>query len=458
MPNRTAGLPDMGSAVGDSAVGVSGWPTPGKWAFDLPDTGFLFPGDVLHYYISATDAIGGVANPQTALMPADTTGFSSGFGDPMRYNPAFTFRALPSIREKYAGFEQPEVLFLNDFSSRGGENEWYTGLYNCGLEVGETYDVFHVNGPSSGVGNGIGGRANHLMLADYSVILYTCGDLGVNTISNGDFNLDAGDDVGTLINWLDIGDKKIFLTGDNLASDLAANGAASSGFLENYMGLTLVSHDVRELISNQTTPLVNTVFPQEVFQIVSSWIAYGACPGINTFDGVQARGLAVRLAEFTGPWAQQGIYPYSAATLNLVDTSRIISMPVDFSFIHSDRNNPPPGWLPFPDRTLILWDVLTYFGIPLIPTDTPVELPRFTFQVSNYPNPFNPGTTIRYAMPTAGHLKLRVYNVRGHLVKTLIDGNRPAGENQTIFWDGSDNLGSAAASGVYFTKPVRQGK
>jgi hypothetical protein len=446
---RTAGLPDMGSAVGDSAVGPSGSPTPGKWAFDLPDTGFLFPGDVLHYYISATDAIGGTA-PQTALMPADTTGFSAGFGDPMQYAPAFTVRALPSIREKYAGYEQPEVLFINDFASRGGEDEWYTSLYNCGLQVGRTYDVFHVNGPSSGVGNGIGGRANHLMLADYSVILYTCGDLGVNTISNGDFNLDAGDDVGTLINWLDIGDKKIFLTGDNLASDLAGSSIATRGFLENYMGLSIVASNVRPLISNQTTPYVNTIFPQEVFNATSSWIAYGGCPGINAFDGVQTRGTASRLAEFTGPSGERGIYPYSTATLNWVDTSRVISMPVDFSFIHSDRNNPSPGWLPFPDRTLILWDVLTYFGIPLIPTDTPVEMPRITFQVSNYPNPFNPGTTIRYAMPRAGNLKLSVYNVRGHLVKTLIDGPRPAGENQTIFWDGSDNLGSAAASGVYF--------
>jgi hypothetical protein len=450
---RTAGLPDMGFAVGDSAVGPAGSPTPGKWAFDLPDTGFLFPGDVLHYYISATDAVGG-ANYQTALMPADTTGFSTGFGTgsgyPLQYNPAFTVRALPSIREKYAGFGQPEVLFINDFASRGGEDEWYTSLYNCGLQMGETYDVFHVNGPTSGVGNGIGGRANHLMLADYSVILYTSGDLGVNTIANGDFNLDPGDDVGTLINWLDIGDKKIFLTGDNLASDLAGAGIATGNFLENYMGLTLVANNVRDLISNQTAPFVNTTNPPEVFQLVSSWIAYGACPGINTFDGVRTRGTATRLAEFTEPGGQQGIWPYSAATLNWVDTSRIISMPVDFSFIHSDRNNKPPDWLPFPDRTLILWDVLTYFGIPLIPTDTPAELPRFTFMVSNYPNPFNPGTTIRYAMPRAGHLKLSVYNVRGHLVKTLIDGDRPAGENQTIFWDGSNNLGSAAASGVYF--------
>jgi len=40
--------------------------------------------------------------------------------------------------------------------------------------------------------------------------------------------------------------------------------------------------------------------------------------------------------------------------------------------------------------------------------------------------------------------------VRGQLVKTLIDAPRPAGANQTIVWDGTDNLGSIAASGTYF--------
>ena len=81
---RTAGLPDQGFTEGMPAVGAGGQAEPDMWAFDLPDTGFLFPGDVLHYYISATDAIGGTGgtDPQTAFMPADTTGFSTGFGDP----------------------------------------------------------------------------------------------------------------------------------------------------------------------------------------------------------------------------------------------------------------------------------------------------------------------------------------------------------------------------------------
>jgi len=445
-PYRSAGLPDQGS--------VTGWPAgtgTGKYAFDLPDTGFLFPGDVLHYYISATDAIGGVggSDPQTSLMPADTTGFSTGFDGPMGYNSTFVFRALPSIRDDgFGGHEQPGILFINDFGNRGGENEWYTALNNLGLLVGEDYDAYYVNGPSSGVGNGIGGRASHLMLQDYDEILYTSGDLGRYTISNGDFNNDPGNDVGTLTNWLDIGGKDMFLTGDNLASDLVQWGTATLNFAEQYMGVGVTTSDLRSFIGNQMSPLVRVMPGNPVFAgTLETWIAYGGCRTINTFDGVETMGTATRLAEFTNPSGQPGAYGFSAATLNQNGTSRIISMPVDLSFVHTD---PTGGGRPIAGRTQLLGDVLAYFGVVGDPLNVSPVLPGITFQATNYPNPFNPSTTIKYSMPKAGHLKLCVYNVRGQLVKTLIDGVRPAGADQTIAWDGTNNLGSVAASGVYF--------
>jgi hypothetical protein len=350
-------------------------------------------------------------------------------------------------------------LFINDFANRGGENEWYTALNNIGLLVGEDYDVYYVNGPSSGVGNGIGGRANvDLLNGDFEMdgyldILYTCGSLSVNTIANGDFQNDAGDDVGVLTDWLDLGDKDIFLTGDGLASDLAQAGTATMTFLEINMGLTLLTCDVRSLIGNQMTPLVMTLNladpNDEVFASLSTWIAYGGCPGINNFDGVEPMGSAVRLAEFTDPQGQSGAYPFSAATLNRAGNSRIISMPVDLMYVYTDPAAPINV---LSGSTLLLRDVLQFFGTVGDPDNVSGvdNLPRITFQASNHPNPFNPSTTIRFSLPTAGHLKLSIYNVRGQLVKTLIDGPRPAGADQTIAWDGADNLGSSAASGVYF--------
>ncbi len=72
---RTSGLPAIGSVVCDSVHSSAGPTIPGRWAADLPDTGFFFPGDVLHYYFEAEDDLAG--DVQVARLPADTTGFSA---------------------------------------------------------------------------------------------------------------------------------------------------------------------------------------------------------------------------------------------------------------------------------------------------------------------------------------------------------------------------------------------
>jgi hypothetical protein len=66
----------------------------------------------------------------------------------------------------------------------------------------------------------------------------------------------------------------------------------------------------------------------------------------------------------------------------------------------------------------------------------------------NTPNPFNPATTIAYDVPARGHVALRVYDVSGKLVRTLVDGDRPAGTH-AVPWNGMDDAGRRVASGVY---------
>lgn len=67
----------------------------------------------------------------------------------------------------------------------------------------------------------------------------------------------------------------------------------------------------------------------------------------------------------------------------------------------------------------------------------------------NYPNPFNPSTTIRFEIAMSSPVKLAIYNTRGQLVKTLLDTDMPGGTHDLV-WDGKDQQGRSVASGVYF--------
>ncbi|MCP4568845.1 MAG: T9SS type A sorting domain-containing protein [FCB group bacterium] len=68
---------------------------------------------------------------------------------------------------------------------------------------------------------------------------------------------------------------------------------------------------------------------------------------------------------------------------------------------------------------------------------------------SNYPNPFNPMTTISYDLPSASEVRLEVYNVLGQIVITLVDQYQEAGRQQVV-WNGKDTQGQTVASGTYF--------
>ncbi|MBN1269582.1 MAG: FG-GAP repeat protein [Kiritimatiellae bacterium] len=79
------------------------------------------------------------------------------------------------------------------------------------------------------------------------------------------------------------------------------------------------------------------------------------------------------------------------------------------------------------------------------------ELPAAAARLHNYPNPFNPRTTLSYSLPAAVRVRLSVHDVQGRLLKVLVDGPRKAGE-QAVIWDGRDESGRAQPSGVYFAR------
>ncbi|MFQ6116444.1 MAG: FlgD immunoglobulin-like domain containing protein [bacterium] len=90
-----------------------------------------------------------------------------------------------------------------------------------------------------------------------------------------------------------------------------------------------------------------------------------------------------------------------------------------------------------------------------LPPSTPaasLALVPSAFQLyPNFPNPFNPETQIRFDLPEAAQVDLRIYNALGQLVRTLVDRSYSAG-TFTVFWDSRDDEGKPLPSGIYFYK------
>ena len=90
-----------------------------------------------------------------------------------------------------------------------------------------------------------------------------------------------------------------------------------------------------------------------------------------------------------------------------------------------------------------------YSPVSAVPGENTVQsLPAELGQ--NFPNPFNPSTTISFALTAAGPVRLRVFDVSGRLVKTLVDEAALSTGDHEAIWNGLDQSGRAAAAGVYF--------
>jgi hypothetical protein len=164
---------------------------------------------------------------------------------------------------------------------------------------------------------------------------------------------------------------------------------------------------------------------------VEHWIIYSSPPGTNgetIFENVFRKSF---------PSSQGTSIPTAAGTYNFEFRYKIDPVWNDTSigtiaFIQNDN-----------DHSILntsRHDMVT--GI----NQNPNEVPSQVSLSQNYPNPFNPSTYIKFAMPKDGYVTLKVYDMLGNEIQTLVEGNHRAG-NYNIYFDGS-NL----SSGVYFYK------
>ncbi len=82
----------------------------------------------------------------------------------------------------------------------------------------------------------------------------------------------------------------------------------------------------------------------------------------------------------------------------------------------------------------------------------PEEIPGIQTELhKNYPNPFNPETTISFSLAQAGEIKITIYNIKGQKVQTLVNDQLPTGKHSAI-WNGTNDNGKKVTSGIYFYK------
>ena len=93
--------------------------------------------------------------------------------------------------------------------------------------------------------------------------------------------------------------------------------------------------------------------------------------------------------------------------------------------------------------------------IPNDENQQPPEIPPVFGLHCNYPNPFNPDTVIEFTPETAGKIDIKILNIKGQIVKTILTENfaeEDIGKNQTCVWDGTNYQGKIAGSGIYFCR------
>jgi hypothetical protein len=143
-------------------------------------------------------------------------------------------------------------------------------------------------------------------------------------------------------------------------------------------------------------------------------------------------------ADFTYVSGDAPVVPTTTWTKYTYDLAQYSNTPI-YIGIHCISN----------DAFMLMIDDVAVRGSDSI--DDPTVPALSTALNSNYPNPFNPETTISYSLSQGENVKIEVYNVRGQLVRTLVNENKAAGHHKVV-WTGVDNNNRPVSSGVYYYK------
>jgi len=139
-------------------------------------------------------------------------------------------------------------------------------------------------------------------------------------------------------------------------------------------------------------------------------------------------------------------------SFTIISGANYIQAPVEWTEYTYQITQPGPLYIGIQclsnDAFFFCVDDVTVAGNDINDPEIPVVATALN---NNYPNPFNPETTISYSVKDREPVTIGIYNIKGQLVKTLLKGVQEPG-NHTIVWNGTDDNGRSVSSGVYYYK------
>jgi len=317
-----------------------------------------------------------------------------------------------------------EILLVDDDGSNGGSYEDISPVYIAALNqlnamYGTTYDYFEVpyggDGPDAGT------------LGLYHTVIWFTGETWNSTF---DPTLTATDEANLAL-YLSNGGNLFLVAQDYLWDVYPSAGAFSAGqFPYDFLGVTSTSQDAWATAGPLTATGVTGSFTEGMtFTVNTPFITNGTYLYVD--DVVTSAGNY--LFSHTGPTGNSGVY-YDGGTFRTVFTT--------LEFAGMQDGTTPSTKVEF------LYRVLNFLGVPSGIGQAQFGIPKVFDLKPNYPNPFNPSTTIKYQLPKAVDVQLEIYNILGQRVKTLVNKKAEPGYYEVV-WDGTNDFGQKVASGLY---------
>jgi hypothetical protein len=403
-------------------------PTPDKYCVDLNDTLFT-RGYLIDYYVTAKDKAGDESSfPRYARSGP----------------PYFEFTTLPTLVS--------DVLYVDDVGGNA-ETYWMPVFEAVLAPPNNMVDKYDVIGAGSGVDNGPGSRATAKQLDVYKKIVWDSGIYNARTISDGNYDQsDKSNDCQLLIDWMEGATDHpcgLWVCGDGVAEDMDMLGSTGALTLMNiWCGVDFV-HASYYFQSGLVRPLVTGDASAGLFVhsgTPDKFYLEGGCPGINEFDVLQTTEQGKDALDYPPVGVVKKVAGITSQQNNDNGmTVRTVWFGFSFQNVRDDVISSPL------DRFELAEDVFTWFDNEVNDDVSGDPTPKSYNLAQNFPNPFNPSTSIKFDMKEKGFVALKVYNVAGQLVRTLVNDTKDAGSH-AITWDGKNNRGGAVASGIYFYK------